>query len=103
MEEPQIAECRLDLIGLRSQRERYRLLGLSAERVERSGGHLIVEFVDGVDEELVRDTIAVERSCCPFFALRYDAARQRLHVSVADPQHEPALDALVFALGDGDA
>ena len=102
MEERPIAECRLDLPGLRAQAERYRRLGRSATRVERSEGQLTVEFARDVDEPLLRRTIAVERTCCPFFAMHYDPAFQRLRITVADQEQAPALDALLFALSRDD-
>ena len=96
------AECRLDLAGLRTQRERYRRLGAHVDRVERAEGRLVVDFSPGVDSLLVAETIEVERGCCPFFALAYDVESRRLTVRVDDRRHDPALDAIAFALGKDD-
>jgi hypothetical protein len=52
-----------------------------------------------VDGELVEQAVAIERECCPFFALDWEAARRRLTVSVSHAEHEPALAAIAFALG----
>ncbi len=93
-----IAACRLDLKELEVQRDRYRRLGAAADRVIRAPLTLTVEFTAAVDCELVEQTLAVERDCCPFFALSYDAAARRLTGSVAEPGQDRALDALVAAL-----
>lgn len=53
---------------------------------------------DEVGTELVAQTIAVERECCPFFALTWEPDRRHLTVSVSRAEYEPALDALAFAL-----
>jgi hypothetical protein len=51
-----------------------------------------------VDAELVAHAVAIERQCCPFFALAWEPDRRRLTVSVARAEHEPAIDAIVVAL-----
>jgi hypothetical protein len=94
-----IAECRLDWRGLREQRERYRAMGRHVNRVQRGTQRLVVHLSATVEPELVRETITVERDCCPFFGLAYDEGGRRLTVTVADPGHDAALDAIAFALG----
>jgi hypothetical protein len=96
---PVIAECRLDLPGLRAQRERYRRLGEHVAGINRAARSFTVRFDAAVDPELVAETVAVERECCPFFELGFDAGGRRLTVSVDDPRQAAALDALLFALG----
>jgi hypothetical protein len=96
---PLIAECRLDLDGLRSQRERYRRLGERLEGLDRGLHAFTVRFDEAVDPGLVEETVAVERECCPFFELAFDARERRLTLSVQDDQQAPALDGLLFALG----
>jgi hypothetical protein len=98
VEELPIAECRLDIAGLRVQRDRYRRLGRAVRRVERKPQTLTVGFAADVDTALLAETIAVESDCCPFFALRYDAGVRELIVSVTRPDQDPALDALITAL-----
>jgi hypothetical protein len=96
--------CALDEVGLRSQLERYRRAGQGAHPIERSRRRFVVEFDERIDGQLIAQAVAVERECCPFFALDWQAARRRLSVSVSRVEHEPALDALAFALGlDGAA
>jgi hypothetical protein len=91
--------CALDEAGLRSQYERYRQAGAGARLVDRSPRRLVVYLDDHVDTKLVDETIATERECCPFFELAWEPHRQRLTISVSQPEQEPALDAIAFALG----
>ena len=98
MEELPIAECRLDLGGLREQRDRYRRLGRSVRALQRQPRRLTVAFATDVDAALLAETVAIESECCPFFALRYDANAHELRVGVTEPEQDPALDALVAAL-----
>lgn len=96
-----IAECRLDLAGLREQRDRYRRLGVTIEQARRGQETLAVSFGPRLDEELLRETIEVERGCCEFFTLDYAPAERRLVIGVERPEQAPALDGLAFALGIG--
>jgi hypothetical protein len=93
-----MAACALDAAGLRLQLERYRRAGRDAFLIERTPRRLVAELDEGVDAELVEQAIAIERECCPFFALSWDRDRRRLTVSVSQIEHEPALDAIAFAL-----
>ena len=90
--------CALDESGLRVQLERYRKIGRNARVIERTNRSLVAALADDVDSELVAQTIAVERECCPFYGLAWEPARRLLTVSVSRAEHEPALDALAFAL-----
>jgi hypothetical protein len=94
-----IAGCRLDLAGLRVQRDRYRAIGRHLKRVERHPCRLEAQFNPDLDATLLRDAIAVERGCCSFLRIHYEPAGGRLSITVDDPAHDPALDALRFALG----
>ncbi len=90
--------CALDEVGLRSQLERYRQAGRNARVIARTPRRLVAELDQNVDTELVAETVAVERECCPFFALTWEPDRRRLTVAVSQAEHEPALDAIAFAL-----
>jgi len=90
--------CALDEDGLRSQLERYRHAGQNARLIERTPRSLVADLDQDVDVELVAQTIAVERECCPFFTLTWEPNRRRLTVTVSEAAHEPALDAIAFAL-----
>jgi hypothetical protein len=95
---PMAPSCALDESGLRTQVERYGQAGRNARVIERTRRRLVADLDENVDAELVAQTIAVERECCPFFALTWEPDRRRLTVSVSQAEHEPALDAIAFAL-----
>ncbi len=90
--------CALNDTELRLQLERYREAGRNARLIERTPRRLVADLGNDVDAELVAETIAVERECCPFFALTWEPDRRRLTVAVSEAAHEPALDAIAFAL-----
>ena len=91
-----IGECRLDADGFATQRDRYRELARHTTRTEREPRRLTVAFDDAVDQALLRETVAVERECCPFFTL--ETGGRELVVSVGEAEREPALDAIAYAL-----
>ncbi len=93
-----VADCQLDLAGLRTQRDRYRAAGKRFERLERTPQRLEVWFGRELDVALIEEAIEVERGCCPFFAMRFEPSERRLSISVDDPAHHPALDAIQHAL-----
>lgn len=99
-DEPPIAECKLTLPALRAQRDRYRVLGHWAERIERTPGRLHVRFASDVDEPLLAHTLDTERGCCTFLEIAHDHAPHQVTIRVSHPSQDPALDALAFALGD---
>jgi hypothetical protein len=93
-----IAQCELDGAGLAAQRDRYARLAAAVDGLDRRPGQLVVRFGPDVDTTLVEETLAVERSCCPFFRLAFDASARRLEIRVDRSDEDPALDALQFAL-----
>jgi hypothetical protein len=95
---PLVSDCGLDTDALGVQGARYASLGRELVEVERSRGRLIASFTANVDADLVRETIEVERECCPFFTLAYDDADHRLSITVQDPSQNAALDALQYSL-----
>jgi hypothetical protein len=58
----------------------------------------MVDLNEHVDPKLVDGLRAVERECCPFLELGWEPKARRLTVSVSYAKHEPALDAIAFAL-----
>jgi hypothetical protein len=90
--------CALDEAGLRLQYERYRQAGAGARLVDRSPRRLEVILDRRVDLRLVEELVSVERECCPFFELGWEPDQRRLTVAVSQAEHEPALDAIAFAL-----
>jgi hypothetical protein len=99
MELPMAPACALDQAALRLQLERYRQAGRGACLIECTSRRLVVELDEDVVVELVEQAVAIERECCPFFTLNWDRDRRRLTISVSETEHEPALDAIAFALG----
>ena len=98
MELPLVPSCGLDADGLKTQRERYREAGEGATVLERSPRRLVVE-VSPRGANAVQKLVEVERECCPFFQIDWDSSLGRLSFGVSDAEHEPALDAIAYALG----
>ncbi len=99
--EPSIAaaSCSLNEAELAEQLARYRAAGQSAEVIERERRRRVIRVAAEVPESLICRLIEVERGCCPFFDLAWDRESRRLTVEVPDSDHEPALEAIVSALG----
>jgi len=96
---PAVPACSLSARELRPQLARYRAAGQSAEVIERGRRRRVIRVSAQVPESLILRLIEVERGCCPFFELAWDGKSRRLTVAVPDRDHEPALAAIVSALG----
>ena len=59
----------------------------------------VIRVGSDVPESLILRLIEVERGCCPFVEIVWDEASRRLAIEVPDTDHEPALEAIVSALG----
>lgn len=92
------AGCGLDNPSLTVQLDRYRQLGTTAASITKRGLVLEVCFDAELDVELLQETLAVERQCCGFFTLDYDATDRRLSISVDGPDRLDALSVLLSAL-----
>ena len=97
MRELPALDCSLDATGLVAQRARYEALAPHVRATKRGDSTLVVDFDARVDRGLLAEALAIERECCPFFALRLDG--DRLTAGVDRPEHEPALAAIEYALG----
>jgi len=99
--EPSIVapSCSLNEAELGEQLARYRAAGQGAEVIERERRRRVIRVAAEVPESLICRLIEVERGCCPFFELSWDGESRRLTVEVPDSDHEPALEAIVSALG----
>ena len=86
---------------MRRQHERRRAAGQGASLIERTPRRLTVGLSRQADPQLVEELLATERECCPFFDLAWDSAHRRLTFAVSDADHEPALEAISFALDLG--
>jgi hypothetical protein len=94
----QIPECKLSVPELREQHARYRRVAQWVEELHREGGAVVARLSPQADRDLVRATVAIERECCPFFEIAYDADAGVLRYGVGVPDHEPALEAIEYAL-----
>jgi hypothetical protein len=94
-----IPSCALDEQGVRDQQSRQRRLAPSVTNVTRRGATLLIEFAAGFDRRALDEMIEVERECCPFFRFAFDEHARRLTVTVAEPEHAPAVEAVAAALG----
>lgn len=92
-----LPSCALDADGMREQGARYAELARHIASSEREPQSLTIRFGDGVDDQLLRETVEVERGCCSFFGIDLDG--RTLRMTVADPAHDPALGAIADALG----
>jgi hypothetical protein len=88
---------------LREQLGRYRTAGGGAEVLVWDNRRRVIRVAASVPDSLVERLIEVERVCCPFFELSWDARGRYLTISVTDDNHAPALDAIGHALGVIDA
>ncbi len=93
-----ILDCTLPAADLEAQIDRYRRLGANATAIEHDHLRLLITFGPTLDDQLLKQTIAVERECCSFFTLDYNAAQRRLSVVVDDPGRAGALDAIRIAV-----
>jgi hypothetical protein len=96
-----VPACSLSSEEARRQRARYEKATAAVLDLHREKSQLEVSFSSVVDEEVLSELIETESHCCPFLDMSYDAARRALTVGVADPEHEPALDAVAFGFGGG--
>jgi cobalamin biosynthesis Mg chelatase CobN len=95
------AECTLDSSRLEDQLRRYQQLGATANSIEQQELKLVISFSARVDLGLLDETVEIERQCCSFFSLDYDASRRVLSIAVAGPERRDALAALLSALTSG--
>ena len=93
-----IPECTLTGDAAGPQISRYRGLAPHVTQVERSTGEVRVEFDERVPEEMLEQTLSVERGCCGFLDLAYDQSSRSLMITVAEIADDPRLDAFVALL-----
>jgi hypothetical protein len=97
----EIPSCALDAAGVEDQRARYEALSRSVKHIERTDGAVLVVFDRDLDREQLREALSVERDCCPFLELSFDAQSRRLRATVTAPDQLPALEAVAYGLGAG--
>src|SRR4051794_39021036 len=91
-----ILQCTLDAAGAREQAARYAEVASHVKSISRSPFTLIAAVDAEVDGELMKELIATERACCPFFQISWFSGT--LAVEVSSPAHAPALDVIAEAL-----
>ena len=91
--------CPLTPPELKQQLGRYKTVGSSAEVLVWNKRRRVLRVGAAVPDVLVERLVEAERACCPFFGLSWYPRSRRLAISVADRGHEPALDAIGYALG----
>jgi hypothetical protein len=98
-----IPSCALDEPGLRAQRERYRQLVRTVNRLDHTAEQVLVRFDERLDRGLLEQTLEVERACCPFLVFTFKEPERSLEIGVRRPEQLPALEALAaaFAAGPG--
>ena len=96
-----IPSCALDEPGLWAQRERYRQLAETLNRLDRTPERILVRFDERLDRELLEQTLETERGCCPFFVFAFNEPDNSLEIGVLSPDQLPALDALAAAFAAG--
>jgi hypothetical protein len=90
--------CSLDETAMAAQRARYAVVARHVQSVASGERSLRARIDETLDGAVLRELIEVERECCPFFEIGYDAAERLLSVSVSTEEHAPALQAIAHAL-----
>ena len=96
-----IPSCALDGPGLRAQRERYRRLARTVNRLDRTPERILVHFDSRLDHGLLEQTLEAERACCPFFVFAFNDPDRSLAIGVSRPDQLAALEALAVAFAPG--
>ena len=91
--------CTLSADALAEQLGRASRLAPAVAEVSRSGTGLRVVFAGEVDDELVEELIATERTCCSFLELDYDG--RVLQIESSDPRGPEVMDRLAAYFGEG--
>jgi hypothetical protein len=90
--------CSLDETAMAAQRARYAVVARHVQSVASGERSLRARIDETLDGAVLRELIEVERECCPFFEIGYDAAERLLSVSVSSEEHAPSLQAIAHAL-----
>jgi hypothetical protein len=90
--------CSLDETGMAAQRARYAVVARHVQSLASGERSLKARLDESLDGAVLRELIDVERECCPFFDIAYDAGERVLSVSVSNDEHAPALQAIAHSL-----
>ena len=80
------------------QGARYARLAGDVARASREPRRLEVSFAEGYDRALLDEAIAIERECCPFFAIELDHDARRLVIELPEGENALLLDGITSAL-----
>ena len=83
------------------QGARYARLAGDVAEASREPRRLEVRFAEGYDRALLDEAIAIERECCPFFAIDLDHDARRLAIELPEGENTLLLDGISGALGAG--
>lgn len=81
------------------QGARYARLAGSVRTAAHDPRRLEVSFAPDYDRALLDEAIAIERECCPFFAISLDHGARRLVIEVPEDENPVLLDGIASALG----
>jgi hypothetical protein len=91
------ADCTLGDEHLAEQLARYPQLSTSGAGGQPYRGAVRVRFERAVDRELLEQTLTIERGCCSFFTLDYDAFKRVMSIAT-EPDSTGALSTLIAVL-----
>jgi hypothetical protein len=80
--------CALDDRALAEQVARFGRVGDHVLWARRLPTELTVVLDADLDDELLNETLAIERGCCPFFALIWDDATRQLTIASRERHQE---------------
>jgi hypothetical protein len=93
-----MASCSLSGDGMARQGARYAALARDVAEASRAPRRLDVAFAAGYDRALLDEAIAIERECCPFFAIELDHDERRLAIELPEGEDTLLLDGITSAL-----
>ena len=88
--------CALDDQALAEQFGRFGEIGEHALWARRLPTELTVVLEADLDDDLLQQTLAVERACCPFFSLIWDDSTRQLTIAARE-HHESSFERIVEA------
>jgi hypothetical protein len=90
--------CSLNETEMAVQRARYAVVARHVQSLASGERSLRARLDESLDGAVLQELIEVERRCCPFFAIDFDAGERMLSVSVSTDEHAPALQAIAHSL-----
>ncbi len=90
--------CALDDQALARQLDRFAAIGRHALWARREPGELTAVLDHDLDDRLLREALEVEKNCCPFFAVIWEAETRQLTIAARD-EHAEVLERIADAFG----